>query len=157
MHPSITHQATVNLNWSGPVIPNGVSRHTWVSKRGARGATKFGITVFLFIVYYIRGRQVVFFNQLGVPPIFLRPEGCCEPKKVEEHWSGRWLNWLTPEAHWTITKCKHISPRGRFASRLLRNNAINVFFNNEFLMPIFITICRCRRRATLGCVFLCVC
>ncbi len=61
---------------------SGVPRHTRVQQRGVRGAAKFWIIVFLLIFYYIACHKLSFFNPLrGASKIFLRPEGCREPKK----------------------------------------------------------------------------
>ncbi len=64
-----------------------LSLHQWfptgVPQRGVRSAAHFGITAFLLIFYYINCHKLSFITKQGCSQIFLRPEGCCEPKKVK--------------------------------------------------------------------------
>ncbi len=52
-----------------------------------RGAVKFRIPAFLLIIYYKERHNLSFLTQLGCRQIFLGPEGCHEPKEVENHCS----------------------------------------------------------------------
>ncbi len=59
-------------------------RHTRVPQRGVRGAAKFGVTAFLLMFYYIRCRQIVIYNKLGVPPIFFKGlKGAANQKRLK--------------------------------------------------------------------------
>jgi hypothetical protein len=57
------------------------TRDSAVPKRGVMVTDKFGISAFFIDVLVHGVPQIVIFNQAGVPPNFLRPRGCREPKK----------------------------------------------------------------------------
>jgi hypothetical protein len=70
----------------------GVPRYITVLLRDVRGADYID-------VYYIKCRQIVIFNQLEVPPIFWRPVGCREQKRlknitiiIKSHWNSMLRN-----------------------------------------------------------------
>ncbi len=60
---------------------------TGVPQRDDRGAAKFKITTFFIDVLLHMMPHIVIYNQLGVPPIFLKILRVPRSKKVEKHWS----------------------------------------------------------------------
>ncbi len=76
---------------NGAVIPNrGAAAH----QERCQGCRQIWITAFLLMFYYILCHQIVIYNQIMVPPTFLKSWRVPRTKKVEKHCN---IDWTTCE------------------------------------------------------------